>query len=80
MTDANDIARKDGPAALRNIIDRAKRKLTEKPKAVRPKSQTDDGDLEEMNAKYAVVLVSGKTRIVSPLLIRVLNRFHNSGR
>src|SRR5262249_27289518 len=61
---ANDIARKDGPAALRKAIDGAKRKLTDRPKAVRPKSQTDDVELEEMNAKYAVVLVGGKTRIV----------------
>ena len=64
MTDANDIARKDGPAALRKAIDGAKRKLTDKPKAVRSKPQTDDVELEEMNAKYAVVLVGGKTRIV----------------
>jgi hypothetical protein len=63
--DANDIVRKDGLAALRKIID------TEKPKISRSNTRTaavtkatDDPDLREMNEKYAVVLISGKTRVV----------------
>lgn len=60
--DANDIARESGPAALRAAIDGATMKPRRKSKAI-TKSENDP-DLSEMNEKYAVVLVCGKTRIV----------------
>jgi hypothetical protein len=63
--DANDIARKDGLGALRKLIDTEKPKIgRSKPRTTTATAATDDPDLCEMNEKYAVVLMGGKTRVV----------------
>jgi hypothetical protein len=68
-TDANKIARENGPEALRAVFDTGKpRKPEANRRSAKPTAAVatapHDPDLLEFNNKYAVVQVTGKTRVV----------------